>query len=350
MFAKKRIVIMPDCHAGKGSCIGFTMQLGDYIMPQIIGVDIGCGMLAVNFGKIKLDPSKLDTFIKENIPVGRQINDVPYVTMFTDDVIFNNICEKIGIEKRKTLRAVGSLGGGNHFIEAAIDESNNTWVIIHSGSRNFGKSIADFYQKEAKKLMSSFFIDVEQDMEFIPVHEQIAQDYLEAMQMAQQYASINRKVMMNRIASYVGSSSLDYLQNSIESVHNYINFDDKIIRKGAISAHKGEVSIIPFNSAEGSALCVGKGNPEWNYSAPHGAGRLLSRTEARKTLDYKVYQAMLADNGVYSSTANTSTLDEAPMAYKSKECILGTIGDTVEIISMLKPFYNFKASESRIRT
>jgi len=340
-FSKKRIAIMPDCHAGKGSCIGFTMQLGNYIMPQIVGVDIGCGMLATNLGVIDIDPVKLDEFVKNNIPAGHEINDEPFVSVSDRWTTFDTVCKNVGVESGKALRAIGSLGGGNHFIEADKDEYGNTWIVIHSGSRNFGKRIADYYQAEAKKLMQLFFIEPELDMEFIPIHEKLAQDYLEAMEMAQHYAHVNRWEMMNRITSFLNVIPI----SNIESVHNYIDFDDKIIRKGAIRAHEAEECIIPFNSAEGSALCRGKGNAEWNYSAPHGAGRLMSRTQAFAQLDYKEYQKRLADNNVYSSTANSSTLDEAPMAYKNMESILSAIEPTVEVISMLKPFYNFKSSE-----
>jgi tRNA-splicing ligase RtcB (3'-phosphate/5'-hydroxy nucleic acid ligase) len=344
-----RTFITGNCHKGSGSCIGFTMQLGDYILPQIVGVDIGCGMLAVNIGKIEIDPIKLDEFIKNNIPVGREINDKPFEPISDRWVTFDEVCKKTNNDKTRVLKAIGSLGSGNHFLECAKDSQNNSWIIIHSGSRNFGKRIADFYQSEAKKLMQKFFIVPETDMEFIPINEQIAQDYLIAMKMAQHYAHVNRWKMMNKIIEYLGFNIFDnsYKLQTIESVHNYIDFEDKIIRKGAISAHEYQLCIIPFNSAEGSAICKGKGNVEWNYSAPHGAGRLMSRTQAFNTLDYKEYQSRLSNNNVYSSTANSSTLDEAPMAYKSKDIILSNIEPTVEIIDILKPFYNFKASERR---
>lgn len=340
-FAKKRIAIMPDCHAGSGSCIGFTMQLGDYIMPQIVGVDIGCGMLAVNFGKIDLDPVKLDEYIKGNIPAGHEINDDPFLATSERWNYFPSVCELAGIEQRKALRAVGSLGGGNHFIEADHDSNGNTWIVIHSGSRNFGKRIADYYQAKAREACDEYFITPEKDMEFLPRSNEYAGDYLRAMEVAQHFAHVNRWIMMNRIRDGFALMEIE----SVESVHNYIDFTDKIIRKGAISSHEGEMCIIPFNSADGSALCQGLGNSEWNYSAPHGAGRLMSRTKAFAELDYKEYQARLSENGVYSSTANSSTLDEAPMAYKPMADILSAISPTVEVVSMLKPFYNFKSSE-----
>lgn len=339
-----KIAIMPDCHKGIGSCIGFTMELGDYIMPQIVGVDIGCGMLAVNLGKIEADPVRLDDYIKTNIPAGHCINsEIEQKALDIKGV--SDICEKIGAEKAKVYKAIGSLGGGNHFIEADHDNTGNVWVVIHSGSRNFGKRIAEYYQGEARKLMQSYFLNPERDTEFMPRFEVQAGEYLIAMQTAQQYASVNRKVMMTRIVDFLGASVCDV----VESVHNYIDFDDGIIRKGAIRAHEGEKCIIPFNSADGSALCVGKGNPEWNQSAPHGAGRLMSRTQAFDTLDYKEYQSQLIKNGVYSTTANSSTLDEAPMAYKGIDTILYAIQETVNTVSMLKPFYNFKAAEGKRR-
>jgi len=337
---KHRIAIMPDCHKGVGSCIGFTMELGDYIMPQIVGVDIGCGMLAANLSTTEIDPAKLDDYIKANIPAGHCINaEIDGMAATIEGI--PDICAEIGAEKAKVYKAIGSLGGGNHFIEADRDEAGNVWIVIHSGSRNFGKRIAEYYQGEARKLMEKYFIDVERDMEFILRSESVAGEYLIAMRTAQLYASANRKAMMTRIVDFLGAS----VGEVVESVHNYIDFDDEIIRKGAIRAHEGEKCIIPFNSAEGSALCVGKGNKDWNQSAPHGAGRLMSRTQAFDTLDYKEYQAKLAGNGVFSTTANSSTLDEAPMAYKSKDTIIDAIKETVDIVSMLKPFYNFKASE-----
>lgn len=343
MFAKKRMAIMSDVHMGKGTCIGFTMQLGDYVMPQIVGSDLGCGLLVANFGKVSFQPSELDDFVKSNIPLGHEINEKPFEPTSDRWDTFEKVCKNVNAEPRKVLRSVMSLGGGNHFGEADKDEDGNVWIVIHSGSRNFGKRIADYYQSEAKKLMAKFFLNPEIDMEFIPRSDPLAEEYLEAMKMAQHFAHVNRWKMMNKITEFIDYPVIE----SIESVHNYIDFDDKIIRKGAIRAHEGELCIIPFNSAEGSAICKGKGNVEWNFSAPHGAGRLMSRTQAFGTLDYKEYQKLLADNGIYSTTANSSTLDEAPMAYKLKDVILKAIEPTVEVIKMLKPFYNIKSSEGR---
>lgn len=345
---KKKIAIMPDCHAGNGSCIGFTMRFNgipEAVMPQIVGVDIGCGMLAECFGKIDLDPVKLDAFIKENIPAGHCINDKPYDfgNAFSDKV--ETLASRIGAGYAQVSRSIGSLGGGNHFIEADRDSEGRVWIVIHSGSRNFGKRIADFYQGIARNLMEAFFINAEKDMEFIPSGQPSALEYINAMKVAQRYAHLNRLEMMHRIEGFINAETQAEIVDCVESVHNYIDFDDCTIRKGAIKAHFGKYCLIPFNSADGSALCVGKGNKDWNESAPHGAGRLMSRGKAFETLDYKEYQARLAANGVYSSTANSSTLDEAPMAYKPMETILSAIEPTVGIVDMLKPFYNFKAAE-----
>lgn len=341
----KKIVIMPDCHAGAGSCIGFTMPVGEYVMPQIVGVDIGCGMLAVTIGPAKIKEPDLDDFIKSEIPSGMNINDNPFSASSPRWSSFERVCALAGIDASKALRAIGTLGGGNHFIEASHDEEGNVWIIIHSGSRNFGKRIADFYQKKAREVMDRYFIQYDKDMEFMHFSEPWAQDYLVAMNMAQHFAHVNRWTMMNKIVKYLGATEYD----SVESVHNYIDFDDRIIRKGAIRAHENELCIIPFNSADGSALCKGKGNAEWNNSAPHGAGRLMSRTKAFASLDLSKYQSSLSENGVYSSTANSATLDESPMAYKSAITILEAIEPTVEVVSMLKPFYNFKAGSDKVQ-
>lgn len=338
-FGGGNIAIMPDCHAGKGSCVGFTQVFGKYVMPQIVGVDIGCGMLAANTMLKDIDIHGLDAFIKAKIPSGYKIHEKPIQGM--SEVVA--VCEWIGADSGKVQRAIGTLGGGNHFIEVARDGQGSLWVIIHSGSRNFGKRVADYFQAEARNVLKQFLVYPERDLEYIPIDTGPAAMYLGAMSVAQEYASLNRKAMMLEILIHLGVAC-EY-PGMIESVHNYIDFKSGIIRKGAISAQLGEHCIIPFNSAEGSALCVGKGNREWNFSAPHGAGRLMSRSEAFKTLDYKEYQKRLADNGVYSTTANSATLDEAPMAYKPKEMILEAIKDTVEVVDFLKPIYNFKAAE-----
>lgn len=322
------VVIMPDCHAGKGAVVGFTMPMGDVIIPNIIGVDIGCGMLmnvVEDFEDFNLQ--QLDDFIKAKIPFGfasnADLEDHGYLTAEVREA-----CGRLGLDPDKALRAVGSLGGGNHFIEAGRNSKGQICLTIHSGSRNFGKCVADFYQKKAG-------VD---DLDGLEMETDDASDYLHDMAVAQRFASQNRKVMMKRITDFFEMKIIE----EIESVHNFIG-DDNMIRKGATSARLGEKLIIPFNMRDGVALCVGKGNPEWNFSAPHGAGRVLSRAQAKKRLSVDAFKSQM--EGIYTTTANVDTLDEAPDAYKSMDTILGCIGDTVEIIDMIKPVYNFKASK-----
>lgn len=337
-LAGRAISVMPDCHSGKGACVGFTMPLNDYIIPNIIGVDIGCGMLATCYGKVSPEPSAIDWAIKRNIPAGMTINnEISCPISLREEVL--EACEYLGIEADKALRAVGSLGGGNHFIEFDKDENDNVWSIIHSGSRNFGLQIANFFHKKAEKLMSEFFVEPENGLAFMPLHHPCAKKYLEYMKVAQLFASANRYEMEKRIRQKLGLSICD----QIESVHNFIG-EDNIIRKGATSAKENERCVIPFNSVDGTAICVGKGNADWNYSAPHGAGRLMSRTKAKESLSLEKMRKLFEGRNIYTTTANMNTLDESPEAYKPVGDILEQIKDSVDVVSMLKPFYNFKAS------
>lgn len=337
-FANTYIAIMPDCHAGSGSCIGFTMKMNDYIIPNIVGVDIGCGMLSRKFAVENIDLPKFDGFIKKYIPSGFSINNNLSVenNWFTYDV--EKVCENIGLEDyKKALRAIGSLGGGNHFIEIGKDSNNYYWVTIHSGSRNFGLKVANYYQSVAKKNLEKYFIkDQYKQLEFLLVTEKDGQDYIRDLKIAQKFASLNRLEMMNRITEYLGYGSLQ----EIESVHNFIG-DDNIIRKGATPARKDELVIIPFNMRDGLAICKGLGNSKYNYSAPHGAGRILSRTKAKETLSVVTFKEQM--QGIYTTTANNETIDESPEAYKDKQIILDNIKETIEIVDFVKPVYNFKA-------
>jgi len=346
-FAGKPIAIMPDVHYGKGSCVGFTMPLSSHILPAQVGVDIGCGCLAANFGKIEVDVVAFDSFVRENIPSGHKIN--------TDPVYMHKVFESfpgylvalidlVGANHDKSAGAISSLGGGNHFGELDRDEEGNLWCVIHSGSRNLGLRVAEYFMTKAQENLAKYFIDVPKDEAWIPVEDPLAVAYLDAVKWMQGYAETNREAMMWRVASFMHRAPFE----KVQSVHNYIDFSgvggSAVIRKGAISAKKGERCIIPFNMAEGSALCVGKGNPEWNYSAPHGAGRLLSRTKAKASLNVESFVSQMAEAGVYSTSVGASTLDEAPGAYKDKQMILDAIEPTVSVVSWLKPFYNFKAS------
>lgn len=332
-FHGSYIAIMPDCHAGAGSCIGFTMQMNDRIIPDVVGVDIGCGMLSRKFDVESFDIPAFDAFIKENIPSGFAINDKVYrgVDFFTETV------KKIGMDEGRALRSIGTLGGGNHFIEAGFGADGKLWVTIHSGSRNFGLQIAKYHGLKAKELCVKWGADT-QGIPFLVVDSPEGKDYIADQLIGSQYASINRETMMNKLEKFFGVSPVD----SIESRHNFID-DAGMIRKGATPAHEGQRVIIPFNMRDGLALCVGKGNKKYNYSAPHGAGRILSRSKAKAVLDVGLFQEDMKQAGVYTTTANEGTIDESPDAYKDMNIILENIKETVDVIEMVKPVYNFKA-------
>lgn len=338
-FGNTYIAVMPDCHAGKGAVVGFTMKMNDYIIPNIVGVDIGCGMLSARFGDKDIDLPALDEFIKKNIPSGFSIHNSPKIDENAFTSALRHWTNIIGMEYSKARRSIGTLGGGNHFIEVGKDTKNNTWVTIHSGSRNFGLRIANHFQKKAKENLEQHFIrDQYKDLEFLLVDSQEGKDYLKAVRFAQDYASENRATILKLLSAFFCDDS----GVVIESVHNFIG-DDDIIRKGATPARKGETVIIPFNMRDGLAICTGKGSQKYNSSAPHGAGRILSRTKAKKVLSVNEFTNGMKDAGVYTTTATKETLDEAPGAYKDKDIIIKNIAETVEINDFVKPIYNFKA-------
>ncbi len=338
IFAGTQIRIMPDVHAGKGCVIGYTADLGKKVIPNLIGLDIGCGILATNMGRLNIMYDKLDKYIRQNIPYGFKRNKSANPAEHPEEFIRNlsKTCEFLKIDLMDHLKGIGSLGGGNHFIEIATDENKNKWLLIHSGSRNFGLQVATWHQdraiRECKKkelvIPKHFAYLVEEPREF----------YIRDMKTAQEYARLNRREMAWRILKHL---KIKEPADQFETVHNYINFDDGIIRKGAVSAQEGERLIIPLNMRDGSLVVRGKGNPDWNFSAPHGAGRRLSRTQARKQLNMDEFTATM--KSVWTSTVSKKTLDEAPMAYKPKDEILQYIGDTVDIEETLKPDYNFKS-------
>ena len=344
-LAKTYVAIMPDCHAGNGVVVGYTAKMNDLIIPNLIGVDIGCGVLAIKIGNKEIDYEKLDRFIKHNIPNGfsiRSESDRHLVDglKMAEEYLIDDIMATAGATKQlnesKIIGSLGTLGGGNHFIE--IDKSDDSyWLLIHSGSRNFGLRVATYYQEKAKILTEAMMVPVTKGLEYMPVWYPFAQDYLTALGVAQKYASLNRKIMANVLINYLQAETLE----TIESIHNYINFDDNIIRKGAISAHEGERLVIPFNMRDGVAVCTGKGNKKWNFSSPHGAGRIMSRTAAKKSLSLDEYKETM--KGVYTTTANIETLDEAPMAYKDFNTIVNAIEETVSVDFVMHPVYNFKA-------
>ncbi len=326
-----KIRIMPDCHAGKGCTIGTTMTIEDKIVPNLVGVDIGCGMAMAKLGKTNINFEQLDDFIHRNIPAGFNIHS----SRKKFDPLYDLHClEKINQDR--ALKSVGTLGGGNHFIEVNKDDDDQFYLVVHSGSRNPGKQIADHYQKLAYNILKKSG-QVKRDLAYLQNKD--FDDYLDDMAIAQQYASTNRFTMLNNLLK--NFLQIDPASVSIsETIHNYIDMKNMILRKGAISAQKGEEVLIPMNMRDGSLICVGKGNRDWNYSAPHGAGRIMSRRQAKKRLNLKDFKDSMA--GIYTTSIRKSTLDEAPMVYKSMDEILEYIEPAVTVKKIIKPLYNFK--------
>jgi len=323
--------IMPDFHAGKGSVVGFTMPVGEYVIPNIVGVDIGCGMLSFrvqdsHFDIGLRDPKGVDYLIRKSVPLGFNIRDKSAVTLSKD---VEDLAKKIGMDNARLDKSVGTLGGGNHFIEIGVTDRDEYWFTIHTGSRNFGLQVANFHQTKAREF-SKDLPDVDKDLEYISSGE-----YLNDMIIAQGYASLNRKIIMESIETALG---LD-IQGQLECAHNYISQKDNIIRKGAVSAHEGDDIILPFNRAEGIWIMKGKGNPEWNFSAPHGAGRRMSRGQAKREMTQEYVDEEMKSTGVYSSF---NPIDEAPDAYKNPEEIKELIKDTAEFQFAIKPILNIK--------
>ena len=364
-----RIRIMPDVHAGKGCTIGTTMTISDKAVPNVVGVDIGCGMYTVDLGYVEIDFPKVDEaahFIPsgQNVWEGRQEH-----FDLTELRCFRSLKESRWLE-----RSLGTLGGGNHFIEIDVAADGRKYLVIHSGSRNLGKQVAEIYQKRAvelNKLGDSYFAKREEIIrtykeqgrrkEIQEALKQLArehaayeatipedlcyvygthlEDYLHDVEICQRFARRNREKMAEIILERTGMTGGD----AFHTIHNYIDTDEMILRKGAIAAHAGEKVLIPINMRDGAVLAVGRGNPEWNFSAPHGAGRIMSRTKAKNELSLEQYRETMA--GIYTTSVNEQTLDEAPMAYKSLDDIIDVIRDSVDVIDIMKPIYNFKAAD-----
>lgn len=343
-FAKKKIRIMPDTHYGKGSCVGFTMELGDYVIPNIIGVDIGCGIMSTKLPinlMSKQDLYDLDEFIKSEVPAGFKIHQKP-IEWHLNEIDLEVACKDLSLDLSKVQNSLGTLGGGNHFIELGKDDYGEYWLTIHSGSRNFGLQIAKRFQDIADSMCKDFFQDFG-DLNFIPSEMREYGDYVDYMSIAQDYAHYNRLTMTQIIMEgFFGSVNFD---EQIDSVHNYIDFKDNIIRKGATPAREGQKLVIPFNMEDGLIIGKGKGNADWNYSAPHGAGRILSRKKAKQELNLEEAKQSMENAGIYTTSLNSETLDEVKGAYKDKDLILDMIKDTVEVDRFVKPIYNFKAGE-----
>lgn len=364
-----KIRIMPDVHAGKGCTIGTTMTIKDKAVPNVVGVDIGCGMYTVNLGKGDIDLAKIDE-AAHSIPSGMNVWEGIQERFNLQELR----CFKELKDSERLERSLGTLGGGNHFIEVDRASDGTNYLIIHSGSRNLGKQVAEIYQKLAINLSRGYEDYLTKRDEIIrtykeqgrkseiqaalknlhwqvyegvtPIPEDLCylygtflEDYLHDVVICQAFARRNREKMAEIILERTGMTGSE----AFHTIHNYIDTDEMILRKGAIAAHNGEKVLIPINMRDGSVLAIGKGNPEWNYSAPHGAGRIMSRTKAKETLSIEEYKAQMA--GIYSTSVNEATIDEAPMAYKSLEDIIDVIRESVDVIEVMKPIYNFKASD-----
>ncbi len=335
VFEGCRIRVMPDVHPGKVVTIGFTSTIGNRIMPNVVGVDIGCGIKLVEVkGKVK-EFQKLDTVIRENVPSGFTIRKKPHHKAV--DFEFDALRCGHHIQKEKALLSLGSLGGGNHFIEIDQDSEKNTYLVIHSGSRHLGQEVTDYYLREGNRTLKDRGISISYELTYLD--GQLMEDYLHDLEIVQTYAILNREIMADEICSGMKWKILD----AFDCIHNYVDFsmDKPVVRKGAISAKKDEQVIIPINMSDGIIIGKGLGNAEWNYSAPHGAGRIMKREDVKNS--FTVSQYKNAMKGIYSTCIGKETLDEAPFAYRGIDEICEAIKDTVEIDRIIKPIYNFKA-------
>ncbi|MBS5111763.1 MAG: RtcB family protein [Coprobacillus cateniformis] len=367
-----KIRIMPDAHAGVGCVIGFTANLGELVIPNIVGVDIGCGMLTVDLKDSLIDLEKLDQIIRKYIPSGTSVHSGRIMKF---DKLQELYCYRDLKDSKRIERSIGTLGGGNHFIEVDVDEYNHSYLVIHTGSRNLGKQVAQYYQNLAYDLMAGkdelllkqeqLIVDYKKQgrkdelqeaikelrKNFIAKEVQLPKElcylsgkyrdqYLHDMAICQEYATLNRQMIAKIILKQLLDMSLEEF-DYFETIHNYIDHDENIMRKGAVSAKLNEKILIPINMRDGSLICLGKGNEEWNQSAPHGAGRLYSRQKAKELFSLNEFEDQM--QGIYSTSINQHTLDECPMAYKSMDDIVNNIGETATIVQVIKPIYNFKA-------
>lgn len=329
-----QIRIMPDVHAGAGCTIGTTMTITDKVVPNLVGVDIGCGMETVKLTNKRINLPELDSFIHNNIPAGFDIRDT--VHKYINETHLDKLRCKDHINIQRGELSLGTLGGGNHFIEIDKDDDGCMYLIVHSGSRNIGLQVAQYYQEAAFKSLGN---QEEIPYELAYCDGSLLYDYLNDMEIIQEFADWNRRAITDTILK--GCKLKE--ESRFTTIHNYIDLKYNILRKGAVSAQKDEVLLIPINMRDGSLICKGLGNSDWNYSAPHGAGRLMSRREVKDTFTVNAYKKEMI--GIYSSTINAETLDECPMAYKSIDDILSQIDPTVQVIKQIKPIYNFKAGE-----
>lgn len=366
-FAGCKIRIMPDVHAGKGCTIGTTMTIRDKIVPGMVGVDIGCGMETVALAEREIDFDRLDALIREEIPCGREIRDMPHDLNGEIDLTQLRCARQVNLSR--AMRSIGSLGGGNHFIEIDRAEDGRLYLVVHSGSRHLGTEVANFYQDEGRRALwggahyqiqeavrrlkaegrfqeiqtTILALKKEHELKFPKdlayVEGKLFEDYLHDMKLTQQFAMLNRKAIVEVIMRGMGLTAVELFT----TIHNYIDTDAMILRKGSVSAAAGEKLLIPINMRDGSLICVGKGNEAWNCSAPHGAGRLMSRRAALQALSMEQFQREM--QGIYTTCVLPDTLDESPMAYKSMDEIVAQIQPTAEIVERIWPVYNFKAAD-----
>lgn len=379
--AGSQIRIMPDCHAGAGCVIGTTMTITDKVIPNLVGVDIGCGMLATKLKETRIDLPKFDSISQAEIPAGMKMRTSPH-SMADSIAVTDLVCyHKSGCRVSPEVfdLSIGTLGGGNHFWELDRDEEENIWLVVHTGSRRSGKDVAEYYQKtafetqnnlgdkrkkeiaeerdkfirmlrdegrekEISKLLKDWHAETRDEKTTVPYEVawcegQLFDDYIHDMKVMQAYAALNRRVITELILKKCKLHAVD----QFETIHNYIDTDHMILRKGSVSARAGETLLIPINMRDGALICKGKGNTDWNESAPHGAGRLMSRTEAKSSISMKNYKESM--KGIYTTCINKGTLDESPFAYKPIDDIVTNIEPTAEIISRIKPIYNFKAGD-----
>ena len=363
-----RIRIMPDTHAGKGAVVGTTMTLKDKAVPNLVGVDIGCGMLAVCLKEARIDFDRLDRVIREYVPAGPAIHEEAIAGSNAEDIL-------APVNVPRAMQSLGTLGGGNHFIEVDRDAQERLWLVIHTGSRHLGIEVCDYYQslgyeelkeqaaggslkQKTKELIESLKAqgrdrEISKELAALTAAHKAAvpdvpqalayvtgkafDNYLHDMKLAQEHARVNRETIARTIIKRMKLHETD----RFDTIHNYIDTEAMILRKGAISAQAGERIIIPMNMRDGSLICRGKGNPDWNFSAPHGAGRILSRTEAKNSISMADFKASM--KGIYTTSVDSSTIDESPFAYKPMQEIIDHIQDTAEVLDIIRPVYNFKA-------
>ena len=360
--AGSKIRFMPDVHAGAGCAVGTTMTVRDKIVPNLVGADIGCGMETVRIREKRMELQKLDKLIHEKVPSGYRMREKTH--RYFEKIRLEDLycCKHISAGKAE--KSLGTLGGGNHFIEVDRDEDGNLYLVMHSGSRHLGLEVANYYQEAGYRVLKEAATRDAEDMrdyaqevftgsrsgaelnyagrtriprQLAYVSGSLLEQYLHDMKIVQYFAELNRQAMVDEIVKGMKLHIVD----QFATVHNYIDTDAMILRKGAVSAAKGEKLLIPMNMRDGSLICTGKGNDDWNQSAPHGAGRLMSRSAAKESFTVSEYKNQMA--GIYTTSVNRGTLDECPMAYKGMEEIVNRIGDTVEIVQRIKPVYNFKA-------